>query len=123
MVGNPEDTFSHGMADLYETTVQGTHIITGLGQFKYLFLFLFYAITADTGSYQCHSWTYEDKAKFLLNCTYHNELERPTCESHPGFVYTQGNDTLAPGCTSCFCCKPTGKLTLANIMIRRSGYI
>ena len=69
-------------------------------------------ILTGSGSYQCHDWTYEDKAKFWVNCSHHPELERPTCESYPGFIYANGNTTLAPGCGNCFCCKPTGKKAL-----------
>jgi len=41
---------------------------------------------------------------------------QPACEGH-GYVFTKGkgNDKLAPGCGTCWCCKPKGgKLSLIN---------
>ena len=32
---------------------------------------------------------------------------KEVCESHPGFIYTQGDESKAKGCTGgCWCCKP-----------------
>ena len=59
--------------------------------------------------YECYKWTNEDRSRFQVNCTHYPELERPTCEDHPGYIYAHGNDTLAPGCGNCSCCKPVGK--------------
>ena len=32
---------------------------------------------------------------------------KEVCESHPGFIFTKGDVSKAPGCTGgCWCCKP-----------------
>ena len=59
-------------------------------------------------NYECYDWTEEDKQKFWINGVYHFNLEKPTCEAYPGYIFTQGDDTMAPGCGGCWCCKPAG---------------
>ena len=59
-------------------------------------------------NYECYDWTEEDKKKFWINGVYHFDLEKPTCEAYPGHIFTQGDDTKAPGCGGCWCCKPAG---------------
>ena len=54
--------------------------------------------------YTCHHWNEEELEK--------KEIGYPLksmCEAHNGFIYTGGNEALAPGC-SCGCCKPGEKL-------------
>ena len=73
-----------------------------------LILISFLAHKLGMQTYECYDWTHEDIAHFWINCTHDSELEEATCVDHPGYIFTEGNETLAPGCGGCFCCKPTG---------------
>jgi len=54
--------------------------------------------------YQCHHWT-EKQKKYLQYRNY--EQKNITCRSTGwGYVWSQGNQKLVPGCGHCWCCKP-----------------
>merc|ERR1712003_19365 len=53
-------------------------------------------------AYSCYQWTSSDEAKMgNLGLT-----QKDYCERSLGFVFTNGNDKLAPGCGGCYCCVP-----------------
>jgi len=54
--------------------------------------------------YQCYHWTTRDNNKLSSGSS-----QRQVCEGH-GYVFSQGNDNLAPGCGGCWCCQPTSGL-------------
>ena len=38
-----------------------------------------------------------------------NHLDKQSCENAGvGFVFSKGDDKMAPGCGSCWCCQPLG---------------
>ena len=51
--------------------------------------------------WKCHHYTDEEKAWSKANSKGSQEM----CEHFGGF-FSQGNDKLAPGCGTCWCCKP-----------------
>lgn len=52
--------------------------------------------------HKCYSWTSDDLKAFKAG-----ESKKDRCESRgQGFVYAEGNESLAPGCESCGCCQP-----------------
>ena len=50
--------------------------------------------------YKCYSWNKDDQEKIKT------VDKRIVCETHPGFKFTKGDDELAPGCGTCWCCQP-----------------
>jgi len=66
-------------------------------------------------SYECHNWTtvnesWWDESGFIYLDDYDGYEEEEMCEAHnPGFIYTNGDESLAPGCGNCSCCKPVRK--------------
>ena len=56
--------------------------------------------------YECHHWTQEDLDAIADAGLQDDELST-ICERHHGFVFTQGDETLALGCGRCWCCKPS----------------
>ena len=61
--------------------------------------------------YECYHWTVDDQSWKSANGASMGEM----CERHEGYVYSQGNETLAPGCGTCWCCKPaTGIISHLN---------
>jgi len=74
-----------------------------------LFLVVFkllIVIAQGSKPYKCHSWTTED-LKNLKKLGGGVKVEKNYCEGVLQFKFTQGNDGFAPGCGSCWCCKPT----------------
>ena len=51
-------------------------------------------------TYACHEYSEEEQADRESGWL----SEREVCEGKPNRVFTGGNDTLAPGCSSCWCC-------------------
>ena len=51
-------------------------------------------------TYACHEYSEEEQADRESGWL----SEREVCEGKPNRVFTGGNDTLAPGCNSCWCC-------------------
>ena len=52
--------------------------------------------------YGCYQFTVQE----LNAIKFGNPTKRGTCESHQGFVFSRGDNTLAPGCGECLCCQP-----------------
>jgi len=61
--------------------------------------------TLLTSTHACYHWTEEDLAAIKAGGSGPN-AERPVCESH-GHVFTQGDESKAPGCGKCRCCHIT----------------
>jgi len=59
--------------------------------------------TPSDRCFSCYHYTYDD-----WNWVASGQMsERVMCESRgDGFLYSQGNDSIAPGCDRCWCCKP-----------------
>ena len=55
--------------------------------------------------YECYHWSKKENER-NLNGGWSIENERKTCESYTNFIYTQGDDSKAPGCGACYCCQP-----------------
>ena len=59
-------------------------------------------VNEDTDSYECYHYTVDEDE--MIDSEAKN---KEVCESHPGFIFTKGDVSKAPGCTSgCWCCKP-----------------
>ena len=55
--------------------------------------------------FECYHWSSEDRV--TINAEGGNsQAEKKTCESHFGFIYSQGDDSKAPECGGCSCCQP-----------------
>jgi len=53
--------------------------------------------------FECHHYTDDEKDRMLSG----SEPESWVCQgAGHGFLYTEGQDRLAPGCGGCYCCKP-----------------
>ena len=52
--------------------------------------------------YRCYHYT-EKENDAITN----DDENKATCERHPGFIFTKGDDKLAPGCGTCWCCQPS----------------
>ena len=63
------------------------------GQFLYYF-------NTESVSDECYNYTEEDRGHLII------DDEPAVCEAHSGYIFTHGNDRLAPGCGGCWCCKP-----------------
>ena len=66
--------------------------------------------------YKCYPWSEQDMKQWsfeetdsfvgaIENLIKEVEIQKQVCEGH-GNVFSQGNDTLAPGCGACSCCRP-----------------
>ena len=56
------------------------------------------------GPWTCHHWTSEDITKIAPRWNIADQKQR--CENDLGFKFTKGDNTKAPGCGACWCCKP-----------------
>merc|ERR1712098_644745 len=71
----------------------------------------FRPVLGDARRYECHHWTPEEQNKILIG-GWNREKERlgkgkekTVCESRgPGYKFTGGDNTEAPGCGNCWCC-------------------
>ena len=63
----------------------------------------FLAGLQSEGDYSCYEWTDEEE-ELLKN--ENDVFQRDYCESKPGFVFSEGDETKAPGCGTCWCCEP-----------------
>ena len=62
-----------------------------------------YSITAvGRKSYTCYHWTEDDKK----NIATRSHSIQDYCEKNLNFRWTRGDDSKAPGCGPCYCCKP-----------------
>ena len=53
--------------------------------------------------YKCYQYTHEEEASIT-----NEDGEKEMCEAHQGFVFSKGDDSLAPGCNEkCWCCQPS----------------
>ena len=55
--------------------------------------------------YKCYDWSDEDKVKLTQGGS-SNEIQKRTCEGYENFVFSEGDNSKAPGCGSCWCCQP-----------------
>jgi len=59
--------------------------------------------------YKCYSWSQNDLQQIRQGKS-SQEIQKKTCEGHSNsegnFVFSQGVDSKAPGCGSCWCCQP-----------------
>ena len=55
-----------------------------------------------TEQYECHDYTAAD----LTWQTGNNASNQDMCERNEGYVFAGGNQSNAPGCVDCGCCKP-----------------
>ena len=62
----------------------------------------YHKIIFTVSQYQCYHYTTEETSAIYNGL----QTERVTCESNQGFVFSGGDDTLAPGCGLCWCCQP-----------------
>ena len=51
--------------------------------------------------YKCYHYSEQDRKHLAA------KSEKQVCEGH-GYVFSHGNDKMAPGCGGCWCCQPTG---------------
>ena len=59
-------------------------------------------------TYKCYHWSEED-AKINNLGGWSVQTERTTCENKQNFVFSQGDDSMAPGCGKCWCCQPANQ--------------
>ncbi|KAK3600651.1 hypothetical protein CHS0354_031564 [Potamilus streckersoni] len=62
--------------------------------------------------WDCYHWTAQDKD--LINArgdAGNYRAERKVCETIRGHLFTGGEDSLAPGCGTCWCCRKPGMLS------------
>ena len=52
--------------------------------------------------YKCYQYTQEEETAIK-----NGQANRAACETHQGFVFTLGDEKLAPGCGKCWCCQPS----------------
>ena len=55
----------------------------------------------DVESYKCYQYTTSEDE--MIDSEAKN---REICEGHPGFIFTKGDESKAPGCYYCWCCQP-----------------
>jgi len=58
--------------------------------------------------YKCYQWSEKDLEQ-NHNGGWSIEKEKRTCEGYENFIFTQGDDSKAPGCGGCWCCQPKNK--------------
>ena len=56
----------------------------------------------NTKSYTCYHYTIDEDESIDSEAK-----NKEVCESHPGNIFTKGDETKAPGCSEgCWCCQP-----------------
>jgi len=96
----------------YNGDIRGTNGKTGI---KCIF-------RADSW-YKCYPWTkYDRKTMEEYGGTSLNN-QRLVCESHENFIFSQGSESIAPGCGKCWCCQPDGWWSRLNGTENYSNYI
>ena len=59
-------------------------------------------------TYSCYSWTAADQtAMAAIDTNKGAAAQRKVCEAVLGRIFTKGDNTLAPGCETCWCCQPS----------------
>ena len=60
------------------------------------------SIEENKDSYKCYHYTVDEDAMIDSE-----ERNKEVCERHPGFVFSKGDESKAPGCSNgCWCCQP-----------------
>ena len=57
-----------------------------------------------TLTYKCYEWTKDDQKK-LDQGGWSVQILKETCEEY-GYIFSEGDDSKAPGCGECWCCQP-----------------
>ena len=64
--------------------------------------------------FKCYGWTTKDIKQIHIG-GWSIKNEKRTCEGYESFVFTQGDESKAPGCGTCWCCQPNeGKTRYVN---------
>ena len=81
----------------------GIHIALVLLDSNFYTLMFFYFPVKQT-TFTCHRWTSKDLTKMGPRPSV--ATEKYHCEKNLGFKFSHGDVSKAPGCGTCWCCRP-----------------